>query len=64
MVPIQDGDFAGTGYVLTEEPDDVVMGAGYGFWLNELEISDDLTPQVLTRAQEYAEDHCVKYISV
>ena len=50
--------------MLTEEPDDVVMGEGYSLWLSELERCDDLAPQVMERAKKYVEDHCVKYISV
>ena len=64
LVPISAAAFAGIGYVLTDEPDDLVVGDGYRLLLNELEISDDLAPQVLARAKEYVEDHCVKYISV
>lgn len=64
LVPISDAAFAGIGYVLTDEPDDLVVGDGYRLFLNELESSEDLAPQVLERAKEYVKKRCVKYISV
>ena len=53
-----------TGYLETDQDDEIITGEGYELSLHSLESAEDLTDKILERAKAYRKENRVKYLSL